>query len=66
MSLLDPNPKHNRKTAIADFRCNFCPFFNICMQCIVMNSSYTIAPIATKLSQPVLNDEKSLKGVPKV
>ena len=33
---------------------DFCPFFDICMQCILTNSAYTVDPIATKLGEPVL------------
>ena len=54
ISLLDSNPKPNRKTAIAHSRCYFRRFFDICMQCILTHSSYTVDPIPTKLGKPVL------------
>ena len=53
-SLLDPNPKPNRKTAILHFMWNRKRFFAIFMQCILTNSSYTVDPIPTKLGEPVL------------
>ena len=72
ISLLDPNPKPNRMTAIAHFRCNFrrfLPFFRhlhaVYFNKLLLHHCSDCYQTWSACSKG-LNDEKSLKGLPKV
>ena len=71
-SLLEQNPKPNRKSVITNIMSKFCVIFVISMRCILTNSSQRFIQINTKFGMPnlkafaMLNCEAfefSLKGL---